>query len=194
MYHKIKILFIGMLFSMLLPPCGWSLEINADGRALIQEAGQAYSSDMQDRPVIVDPLINQYLKEIVQRLALPDRKGPEGVIIGITAIDSPKPELYAYVNGQIVITNGMVFSMENEAQLAAVLSRQIAHLREGYYISLYQQIKAAERKERYKAAAGALFGALLDVAVDYAVEVEDINQTERYFDGITVMQVTACNY
>jgi len=171
-----------ILFMMLLPQ-SWALEINADGGMLIQEAGQAYSSDMQDRPVIVDPLINEYLKGIVQRLTPPDKKAPTGVVIGITAIDSPKPELFAYVNGQIIITNGMVFSMANEAQLAAVLSRQIAHLTDGYYISLYQQIKASERKERYKAAAGALFGALLDVAVDYAVQVDDINQTERYFEG-----------
>ncbi len=180
---KTKILLIGMIFFLLLPPCGRALEINADGRVLIQEASQAYTSDMQDRPIMVEPLIHQYLMGIVQRLVPPDKKAPEGVEIGITVIDSPKPELYAYVSGQIVVTSGTVFSMENEAQLAAVLSRQTAHLTEGYYISLYQQIKATERKERYKAAAGALFSALIDVAVDYAVQVEEINQAERYFEG-----------
>lgn len=183
MPKRITAAFFGLSFFVMLLSNGWALEINDDGAKLIQEAAQAYSSDMRDRPVIVDPVIQDYLNGILQRLAPAGKNPPAGVAIGITAIDSPKPELYSYVSGQIVVTNGMVFSMENEAQLAAVLSRQVAHLTEGYYISLYQQIKAAERKERYKAAAGALFGALLDVAVDYAVRIDEINQNERYFEG-----------
>jgi tetratricopeptide (TPR) repeat protein len=48
---------------------------------------------------------------------------------------------------------------------------------------MYQAIKAAERRQRWKAATSALFGAILDVGVDYAVEVESIRVTEQLFSG-----------
>jgi len=162
---------------------GFALELNDDGRTLIQEASMAYSSDMEGRPVITDPDLNGYITSLANRLKPKGKTSPAGVTLTMTIIESPKPELYAYVDGHVVITSGMMFSMDNEAQLAGVLSHEIAHVFEGYYITMYQEIKAAERAQRRKAAAGALFGALLDVAVDYAVEWEDINQTERFFEG-----------
>jgi len=162
--------FISSIFSS-----GWAFELNDDGRTLIQEASMAYSSDMEGRPVITDPDLNKYISSLANKLRPKGKKPPSGVVLNMTIIESPKPELYAYVDGHVVITSGMMFSMDNEAQLAGVLSHEIAHMFEGYYINMYQEIKAAERAQRRRAAAGALFGALLDVAVDCAVEWEDIN-------------------
>jgi len=170
--------FISSIFSS-----GWAFELNDDGRTLIQEASMAYSSDMEGRPVITDPDLNKYISSLANKLRPKGKKPPSGVVLNMTIIESPKPELYAYVDGHVVITSGMMFSMDNEAQLAGVLSHEIAHMFEGYYINMYQEIKAAERAQRRRAAAGALFGALLDVAVDYVVEWEDINQTDRFFEG-----------
>ena len=161
---------------------GWAFELNDDGRTLIREASMAYSSDMDGRPVITDPDLNTYITSLANRLKPKGKTAPTGVTLRMTVIESPKPELYAYVDGHVVITSGTMFSMDNEAQLTGVLSHEIAHVFEGYYITMYQEIKAAERAQRRRAAAGALFGALLDVAVDYAVEWEDINQTERFFE------------
>jgi len=172
-----------LFFISSLSNSGWAVELNDDGRTLIQEASMAYSSDMEGRPVITDPDLNNYITSLANRLKPGGKTPPAGVTLSVTVIESPKPELYAYVDGHVIITSGMMFSMENEAQLAGVLSHDIAHVYEGYYIDMYQEIKAAERAQRRKAAAGALFGALLDVAVDYAVEWEDINQTERFFEG-----------
>ena len=135
---------------------GFALEVNSDGLSLLAEATQTYTGDMIDRPVITNPVINRYVSGVVKRLVPKNKPLPKGVDIHLTIIDTPKPELYAYMDGHIVITDGMVFSMENEAQLAGLLSRQVAHLVEGYYINLYQEIKAAERHERRKAMAGAI--------------------------------------
>ncbi len=190
MNQQIKKLLAGVILILLAAPSGWALEINADGRTLIQEAGQAYSSDMKERPVVTDPTINKYIIATARKLIPSDKTPPPGVSLDVTVIESPKPELYAYINGHVVITTGMIFSMENEAQLATVLSHQIAHIIEGYHINIYQEIKAAERKERRKAAAGALFGALLDVAVDYAVEMEEIKQADRYLEGEATYSAT----
>ena len=178
-----KKLLLGLVIIVLANTNCWALEINPDGRTLIQEASLAYASDMKGRPVVTEPVINEYLSSIARKLAPADKKPPPGVSLSVTVIESPQPEIYAYMDGHIVMTSGMIFSMENEAQLGGILSHQVAHVTEGYYISMYQEIKAAERKQRRKAIAGALFGALLDVAVDYAVEMDEINQAERYLEG-----------
>ena len=160
-----------------------ALEINEDGRALILEAQQAYRSDMENRPVVTDPSLKRYADPIVKKLVPKDKPLPKGVNLSVTILDSPQPELYSYVDGHMVMTMGVLYAMENEAQLAGVLSHEVANITEGYYIGIYQEIKAAERNERRMAAAGALFGALLDVAVDYAVDMKTIDLEDEWWSG-----------
>jgi tetratricopeptide (TPR) repeat protein len=157
--------------------------INQDGKDLVRQASQAYAGDMRNRPTVTQPGVRDYVQEITRRLVPRGKNPPPGVILNVTVIESPKPELYAYVDGNLIVTTGTLFAMDNEAQVAGVLSHEVANLVEGYYIQIYQEIKAAQRRQRRKAAASALLGALLDVAVDYAVEVETIRQTERLFSG-----------
>ena len=160
-----------------------ALEINDDGRALIIEAQQAYRSDMEHRPVITDTTITSYAADIVKNLSPKEKKPLPGVNLSVTVLESPQPELYSYVDGHIVMTLGVLYAMDNEAQLAGVLSHEVATIIDGYYISMYQEIKAAERNERRKAAVGALFGGLLDVAVDYAVDMESIDLEDEWLSG-----------
>ncbi len=158
----------------------WSIEVNQDGKDLIDQASQAYRDDMNGRPVITDSKFNSYIKGIVKKLHPKGKKSPSGVKLNVTIIESQIPEVYSYVNGNIVISTGAVFAADNEAQLASLLSHEVAHLVEGHYLSMYQQIKAAERRQKHKAVAGAIFGILLDSAADYVVEVE----TERQYDQL----------
>jgi tetratricopeptide (TPR) repeat protein len=168
---------------LLTVPGLWAIEVNEDGRALIMEAQQAYESDMRDRPVVTDASVHGYADTIVKSLVPKSKNLPAGVRLSTTILESPDPELYSYADGHVVMTMGFLYAMENEAQLAGVLAHEVANAVEGYYISMYQEIKANERAERAKAAAGALFGTLLDVAVDYAVDVEGIRQEEKLFRG-----------
>jgi len=169
--------------AFLFLPFAWAIEINGDGQALIQQASQAYSADLCNRPIVMDPDVIAYAEKITKRLVPKHKQPPAGVSICLTVIDSPKPELYSYVDGHMIITSGVLYAMYNEAQLAGVMAHEVAQLAEGYYISMYQEIKAAERRQRTKAAAGAIFGAMLDVAVDYAVQVQDIRMSDRLFSG-----------
>ena len=160
-----------------------AVELNDDGRALISEAEQTYRSDMENRPVITDKAITSYATNIVKNLTPKEKKPPPGVNLSVTVLESPQPELYSYVDGHIVMTLGVLYAMDNEAQIAGVLSHEVANIVEGYYISMYQEIKAAERNERRKAAVGALFGGLMDVAVDYAVDMESIDLEDEWLYG-----------
>jgi tetratricopeptide (TPR) repeat protein len=59
----------------------------------------------------------------------------------------------------------------------------VAHVTEGYYIDMHQQIKAAERRQRNMAVAGAMLSGLMDVAVDYAADYKGIEESEKLFRG-----------
>jgi tetratricopeptide (TPR) repeat protein len=182
---RLFLLLVSMMFLAAFVPTEnlSAFVLNENGRSLIQQATQAYNSDMEKRPTVTDELIVEYADKIARDLVPEGKSAPEGVTIRMTVIESPSPELYAYVDGHLVLTTGMLFAMDNEAQLAGVFSHEIAQLVEGYYISMYQEIKKAEKKGRRKAATGALFGSLLDIAVDYTVEMEEIKQTDQYLEG-----------
>ena len=112
--------------------------LNDDGRLLIQEAAQAYKEDLAGRPVVMDPKVTGYAERIIKKLQPKTTTPPEGIRLAVTVVDSPKPELYAYMDGHIVVTTGTLYAMDNEAQLAAVLSPQVAYLVDGYYVQMYQ--------------------------------------------------------
>ena len=174
---------IAYLFSCMLTSVVLAIEVNDDGHELILQAEQAYRSDMENRPVVTDKTVVNYISGIVKRLTPKHKAMPDGVKLSVTVVDSSDPELYSYTDGHIVMSMGIIYAMENEAQLAGILTHEVANITEGYYIGMYQQIKAAERSERYKAAAGALLGGLMDVAVDYAYQRESIRQDDAYFSG-----------
>jgi predicted Zn-dependent protease len=160
-----------------------AFEVNKDGQQLLLQATQAYDSDMRDRPVLMDAVIGDYVQNTARRLLAQANPLASGVQLSVTVIDSPKPEVYTYVDGHVVVSSGLVFGLDNEAQLAGVLAPQVAHLSEGYYLALYQQIKAKQRRKERTAVAGAIFGVLLDSAVDYTVETQGIEMTEEIMSG-----------
>ncbi len=172
-----------LLAMVLASPLMGSVVLNNDGQSLIQEAKQAYLSDMEGRPVVTDQKMKGYVETIVKKLIPSPKQPPSGVQLSTTILESPQPELFSYTDGHIIVTTGMLYAVDNEAQLAGVLAREVAFAVEGYYISMYQEIKAAERAERNKAAVGALFSGLLDVAVDYAAEYHTIEMDEAYLEG-----------
>jgi predicted Zn-dependent protease len=158
------------------------VEVNDDGRALIAQGAQAYAEEMRDRPVVTDKAYLSYLQQVMKKLRGSDTP-PAGVVPRITVVSAPAPQVYSYPDGNIVITTAAVLSADNEAQLAALLAHEMAHIMDGHYILLYQKIKAAERKQRFLATAGAIFGAVLDSAVDYVAEVESAKQVDRVMKG-----------
>ncbi|MDX2452112.1 hypothetical protein [Desulfosarcina sp.] len=176
--------FFVLVFLVGVPHTGaQGLELNDDGRQLILQARQAFDSDLRNQPLVIDAAIQDYVDSICRKLMSTGDTIPSGVTLQVTVIDSPKPTVYSYVDGHLVVSSGLVFGLENEAQLAGVLASQMAYLSEGYYLALYQQIKAAERRKGRTAIAGAIFGVLLDSAVDYTVQAQGIDLTESIISG-----------
>jgi len=156
--------------------------VNDDGRALIAQAAQSYAEEMRERPIVTDEAYLSYLQKVLKKLQ-GSAKPPAGVVPRITIIDAPTPQIYSYTDGNMVITTAAVLAADNEAQLAALLAHEMAHIINGHYLLLYQEIKAAERQQRIIATAGMLFGAMLDSAVDYVADVESAKQVDRVMKG-----------
>jgi len=174
---------LGVAAALLMSMTAEALEPNSDGRALLTEATESYGKDMRERPRVDDSVVLDYVNRVANRL-LPEGKAlPAGVRLSVTVIEAKEPELFSYSDGHIVMTTALLYAMRNEAQLAAVLSHEVAHVAEGYYIEMYQQIKAAERKQRNMAVAGAMLSGLMDVAVDYAADYKGIEESEKLFRG-----------
>ena len=131
-----KWVFLFVLLAVWAASNAAAFELNEDGQSLIHEATQAHMSDLKGRPVVTDPQINGYAAKVVKKVQPKGKAAPPGVIPSITVVESPKPELYSYVDGHTVITTGMLYAMDNEAQLAGVLSLEMAQVVEGYYINI----------------------------------------------------------
>lgn len=179
------------LLLALVPARSRGIEVNDDGRELIGEAAQAVRDDMKGRPTVQDPAFKTYVEGVARALVPKDKKLPDGVRLNATIVESRIPEVYSYVDGTVVITTGAVFAVDDEAQLATLLSHEVAHLVEGHYLGMYQAIKAAERGARRNAVVAGLLGTLVDSAVGYAMEVETARQYDRLFKGHATYLSTA---
>lgn len=161
-----------LLGALLLPLSGalHAVEVNKDGKAVIRLAADEYRDIVADTPVISNKALNDYLNRIANKLVPKGEKLPGGIRLDVTLLDKEMPEIYATANGHILITSGALLALQNEAQLAGVLSHEVAHLLYAHYPSIYQAFKDSERKARSRALASGIAGVVLDQAVDFALQ------------------------
>lgn len=63
----------------------------------------------------------------------------------IDILESSEINAYALPGGHILVTTGLLASLVSEAQLAAVLAHELAHLKKGHVTQRYQKITEAAR-------------------------------------------------
>ena len=87
--------------------------------------------------VIDDPLLQVYVEDLVYRLAvnsqLEDRR------LEIVLVDNPTMNAFAVPGGIIGVHNGMFLYADTEAQLASVLSHELAHLSQRHFARSVEQ-------------------------------------------------------
>ena len=140
-----------------------------EARAVVRLAADDYNRLVQGTPVVSDRVLTGYVLEVASRLREAGGALPDGMALSVTVLNREAPEVYSLANGVVVITVGAILSLENEAQLAAVLSHEVAHLLGAHYPGIYEAFKEKERKGRRKALAAGLAGVVVDAAVDYTV-------------------------
>lgn len=91
------------------------------------EVGQqqyAPSRQSQGGDYVADPVVQDYVNKVGQRLAsVSDRKLP----YEFKVINSSVPNAWALPGGKIAINRGLLTEMKSEAELAAVLGHEIVH-------------------------------------------------------------------
>lgn len=72
----------------------------------------------------VDPQLSAYVKEVGQRVAaVSDRQLP----YEFTLLNNPVPNAWALPGGKIAVNLGLLWELDNEAELAAVLGHEVVH-------------------------------------------------------------------
>lgn len=161
--------FFTLLF-FLAGVCVEGAGLSEDGLAVVRLAGDEYSRIAQQNKVVSHPGLNDYVRKVAAGLAPGAGSLPGGASLAVMILDKDPPEVFSLANGVLAISSGALLSLENEAQLAAVLSHEMAHLLGAHYPGIYQAFKEQERKERRGALASGLAGVVVGAAVDYTVQ------------------------
>jgi len=145
-------------------------DVNKDGKDVIRLAADEYRQIIADTPVVSNKSLNDYLNRVANKLVPRGEKLPGGIRLDVTLLDKAMPEIYATANGHILLTSGALLALQNEAQLAGVLSHEVAHLLNAHYPGIYQAFKDKERSARSAALLGGIAGVVVDQAIDYGVQ------------------------
>jgi predicted Zn-dependent protease len=99
---------------------------NEDEKKLIQTAAKA-DEELRSRGVVLqDARINAYIRDVAKRLIPPGTA--DAVPFHFYVARDPIVNAFALPNGSIYLYVGLLARLENEAQLAHVLSHEIAHV------------------------------------------------------------------
>jgi predicted Zn-dependent protease len=77
-----------------------------------------------------DPILEDYLNQVAQKLVPPQAAAQEVLKIRVHAIKDPSLNAFTYPTGSIYIHTGLLARLEDEAQLATVIGHEIAHATE----------------------------------------------------------------
>jgi len=90
------------------------------------EMGKQLDGQMlQHVQLLYDPMITGYLQDVAARIA---RNSDVEVPVVLRVVESSVPDSFSLPGGYIYITLGMVETTRTEAELAAILSHEVAHI------------------------------------------------------------------
>ena len=102
-----------------------------------------------------DPLLHDYLHHLTYRLAEHSRLDDHR--LEIVVVDNPQINAFAVPGGVIGVHNGLLLHTRSEAELAAVLGHELAHLQQKHFERRLEQA----RRRTLPTLAGLLAGVLL---------------------------------
>lgn len=92
----------------------------------IKKGQEVHDQIVASMPIYQDPALQEYVEGIGQKLALVSDR--PNLKYTFTIIDSPDINAFAAPGGFIYINRGLIGYLQNEAQLAAVMAHEIAHV------------------------------------------------------------------
>lgn len=89
-----------------------------------------------------DPQLNQYVDQLGQRLVAASDRRPIPYTFQVIASD--EVNAFTIPGGYIYVTTGLIRATDNEAQLAAVLAHEIAHVNQRHNVEAIRQAVLAQ--------------------------------------------------
>ncbi len=124
---------------MLLQGCGTSglrsvrshanpIGPGSDERALSNEVEEEETRLADAGEVYADPSLEEYLERIASTLLPPETKETGALLVRVTVLRDRTLNAFAMPDGRLYVHSGLLARLENEAQLAAVLGHEVAHV------------------------------------------------------------------
>jgi beta-barrel assembly-enhancing protease len=101
---------------------------DADERALWMQAGREAGAMLKRVRLDDDPALLSYLGRLVERLAPASTRIAGAPVLSVTVVRDPTLSAFALPDGRLFVHTGLLAAVETEAQLALLLSREVAHV------------------------------------------------------------------
>ena len=113
-----------------VPPIGAGrpFQLEADERRIWADAEKEEAKLERSGKVYDDPLLEEYLGRIGDRLLPEEVKQAGGPGFRFTVFRDPSINAFAMPNGRVYVHTGLLARVENEAQLATVLGHELTHV------------------------------------------------------------------
>ncbi len=124
-----------------LPPissAGGEFQPEKDELRLWENSRKEETKLIKNVQVYRDPLLVDYLEQVMGRLNPPEMAANRAVSFRITVLADPTLNAFAYPHGSLYVHTGLLARMENEDQLATVLGHEMTHV-EGRHMVRFQR-------------------------------------------------------
>jgi beta-barrel assembly-enhancing protease len=114
-----------------LPPIGMDgqpFTPDADERLLWAQAEREATALLKRVRLYEDPLLHAYLARLGDRLAPDGARTAGAPVLRFSVLRDPTLNAFALPDGRVFVHTGLLAAVENEAQLALVLAREIVHV------------------------------------------------------------------
>lgn len=116
-------------------------------KQFLLESGFAIDDLLQSGLVLFNDPISDYVNEVLQQLPVENRtlirKKPRAYVLNTSGVNA-----FATDQGIILVTLGLLANLENEAQLAFILSHELMHIRHGHALDKFLKGKEISRDAR----------------------------------------------
>jgi len=144
-----------VLVSFLVPGCasrnvppigagGQPFKPESDERALWAKAEKEEEALLKKARVYDDPLLEEYLARIGDRLTPDDVRNAGGPGFKFGVMRDPTLNAFALPNGHIYVHTGLLSRLDNESQLAMILGHEMTHVTHRHALSFQRDIQTKQ--------------------------------------------------
>lgn len=158
-----QVLIVALLASCAatnLPPisaAGAAFRPAPDEVRLWQSAREEERKLLDQAPLYDDPLLEDYLLSIVNRLNPPTMAANPAIAYRVHVIKEPTLNAFAYPHGSIYVHTGLLAQMDNEDELATVLGHEMTHVERRHMLRLQRTARNRQLALFAAAVAGAVW-------------------------------------